>query len=51
LILLRTGGIVLYRKAAPFFFGLMLGYFTGVGISFAVDCIWFPERGHSLALY
>ncbi|MDP6040519.1 MAG: hypothetical protein QGG64_18365, partial [Candidatus Latescibacteria bacterium] len=51
LIILRTGGILLYRKAAPFFFGLMLGYFTGVGISFVVDMIWFPERGHSLALY
>lgn len=49
--ILRIGGIGLYRKAAPFFFGMMLGYFVGVGISFCVDLVWFPEDGHSLALY
>ena len=51
LLILRTGGIALYRRAAPVFYGLMLGYFVGVGISFAIDCIWFPGQGHSLALY
>jgi len=50
-VILRAGGIDLYRKAAPFFIGLMVGYFSGVMVSFVVDCIWFPERGHSLALY
>jgi len=50
-VILRTGGINLYRKAAPVFYGLMLGYFVGVGISFVVDLIWFPGQGHSLALY
>jgi hypothetical protein len=25
------GGIGLYRKALPFLFGMMLGYFMGVG--------------------
>lgn len=49
--ILRIGGISLYRKASPFFFGMMLGYFVGVGISFVVDTIWFPDDGHSLALY
>ena len=49
--ILRMGGIDLYRKAAPFFLGLMIGYFTGVGVSFVVDLIWFPQRGHSLSLY
>jgi len=49
--ILRTGGIGLYRKATPFFLGMMLGYFSGIGISFIVDCIWFPARGHSLGLY
>ena len=47
--ILRIGGISLYRKASPFFFGMMLGYFVGVGISFVVDMIWFPDDGHSLA--
>ena len=50
-VILRAGGIDLYRKASPFFLGLMVGYFTGVFVSFLVDCIWFPEQGHSLALY
>jgi hypothetical protein len=49
--ILRIGGIGLYRKAGPFFFGMMLGYFVGVGISFCIDMIWFPGDGHSLALY
>lgn len=49
--ILRTGGIGLFRKATPLFLGMMLGYFAGVGVSFVVDCIWFAERGHSLALY
>ena len=49
--ILRIGGIGLYRKAAPYFFGMMLGYFVGVGISFGIDMIWFPADGHSLALY
>jgi len=50
-IILRMGGIDLYRKASPFFLGLMVGYFAGVGVSFVVDLIWFPLDGHSLALY
>ncbi|MBS12764.1 MAG: hypothetical protein CME19_14310 [Gemmatimonadetes bacterium] len=51
LIILRVGGIAAYRRGANFFLGMMIGYFVGVGVSFVVDCIWFPERGHSLALY
>ena len=51
LIILRAGGIQLYRKAMPFFLGLMLGYFGGVAISFVIDVIWFPGEGHSLGLY
>ena len=51
LIILRAGGISLYRRATPFFLGLMLGYFGGVAISFVIDVIWFPGEGHSLGLY
>lgn len=50
-IILRVGGIAAYRRGANFFLGMMMGYFVGVGVSFLVDVIWFPERGHSLALY
>ncbi len=45
-IILRLGGIALYRKAEPFFFGIIVGFFIGTGISFVVDMIWFPGQGH-----
>jgi hypothetical protein len=45
-LIMRFGGIELYRKAAPFFIGLIVGQFTGVGISFIIDMIFFPGNGH-----
>ena len=45
-VIMRSGGIGLYRRAQPFFIGLILGYFTGIGISFVIDMIWFPGQGH-----
>jgi len=47
-IVVRMGGIQLYRKAKPLFLGLILGYFTGVAISNIIDFIWFPGQGHWL---
>ena len=46
LVLLKIGGIQLARKALPFFIGILIGYSLGVGISFAVDAVWFPGAGH-----
>lgn len=46
LMILRLGGIGLYRKAQPFFFGIIAGFFFAAGISFVVDMIWFPGEGH-----
>jgi len=48
LILLKVGGITLFRRARPFFLGLLLGYVLGIGLSFIVDVIWFPGRGHMI---
>ena len=45
-LILRFGGIALYRKAEPFFFGIIVGFFLATGISFAVDMIWLPGQGH-----
>lgn len=42
----RVGGVRLYRRAAPFFLGLVLGCFTGIALSQVVDAIWFTGRGH-----
>ena len=47
-LIMRFGGVDLYRKAAPFFIGLILGHFTGVGISFIVDMIFFHGNGHPI---
>ncbi|MCZ6636003.1 MAG: hypothetical protein O7G87_21610 [bacterium] len=45
-ILMRVGGIALYRRSKPLFLGLMVGYTLGVIYSFAIDAIWFPGQGH-----
>ena len=45
-VMLRYGGISLYRGGRPFFIGIIAGFFTGVGISFVVDLIWFFGMGH-----
>ncbi len=45
-VILKVGGVQGYRRARPFFIGLLVGYVAGVGISFLVDVIWFPGNGH-----
>ncbi|MCC7263608.1 MAG: hypothetical protein IT369_13915 [Candidatus Latescibacteria bacterium] len=47
-IIMRFGGIDLYRKATPFFVGLIVGHFLGVGISFILDMTFFPGNGHPI---
>ena len=47
-IIVRLGGIQLYRLARPFFMGLILGYFTGIAVSIMIDFIWFRGQGHWL---
>jgi hypothetical protein len=43
---LRLGGVTLYRQLRPFFVGMVVGFFIGVGISYAVDTLWFFGKGH-----
>lgn len=45
---LRIGGITLYRRCKPFFIGLIVGFFLGVGASYAIDAIWFFGKGHGI---
>ncbi|MGA1196029.1 MAG: DUF6784 domain-containing protein, partial [Candidatus Latescibacterota bacterium] len=47
-IILRVGGISLYERARPFFFGLVVGYVVALGTSSVVDYVWFPDDGHNL---
>lgn len=44
-IVLRFGGIAMYRRTRPLFYGLIVGYVFALGISFIVDLIWFPGLG------
>jgi hypothetical protein len=46
--ILRLGGMILFNRARPFFIGLVAGHFTGAGLSFVVDAIWFRGHGHVL---
>ena len=48
LIILRFGGIALYRRAKPFFIGMIVGYTFALVVSMGVDLVWFPGRGHNL---
>lgn len=47
-VLLRIGGIDLYRKARPVFLGIIVGYAFGIPVAILVDVTFFPEEGHSL---
>jgi hypothetical protein len=45
---LRLGGIRLYRQLRPFFIGLVVGFFIGVGLSYLIDAVWFFGKGHPI---
>jgi len=38
-------------SAKFFILGIILGFFTACGISFAIDSVWFPGQGHPLYGY
>jgi len=50
-IVLRIGGIPLYERAKTVFLGIILGFFSGCGVSFVIDMVWFPGQGHPLYGY
>ena len=47
-MVMRVGGVQLYRYFRPLFFGIIVGRATGVLVSFLVDLIWFPGGGHGV---
>ncbi len=47
-ILMRFGGMTLYRRATPIFLGLLAGYTFGVVWCFLIDIVWFPGHGHKV---
>ncbi|MBT4137534.1 MAG: hypothetical protein HOE48_06435 [Candidatus Latescibacteria bacterium] len=47
-IILKVGGITLYRKSQPFFMGLIVGYTFALIVAIGVDILYFPGNGHNL---
>ena len=45
-LVLKFGGVGLYRRSLPFSYGIVVGYLLGVGASSVIDAIWFPGSGH-----
>lgn len=45
-ILLRIGGVRLYRKVQPLFLGILVGYVVGVLAAYIVDTVYFPDTPH-----
>lgn len=51
IILLRIGGVSLYRKAQPLFLGMLVGYVIGVFVAYVVDSIFFPDIPHIAEIF
>ena len=47
-IILKIGGITLYRQSQPFFIGLIVGYTFALIVGIIIDVIYFPGAGHNL---
>ena len=45
-MILRLGGIGLYRRAKPCCYGLIVGFVFAIACACTVDLIWFPSTGH-----
>jgi hypothetical protein len=43
---LRLGGVALYRRSIPFWYGAIFGYLFGIALSSLIDAVWFPDGGH-----
>jgi len=47
-VVLRIGGISLYRRSQAVVLGMLVGYVAGVAISFLVDILFFYGQGHGV---
>ena len=47
-IIMQLGGLTAYRRYAPFFLGMIMGYVTGVAIGAVSDVFFFPGEGHEI---
>ena len=51
IVLIRIGGVRMYRAAQPFFTGAILGFLLGVVLSLAVDAVFYPGTPHRTEWY
>jgi hypothetical protein len=47
-LLVKLGGLDLYRRTAPLFLGMLMGYLVGVGLGVVADTLYFNGNGHPL---
>jgi hypothetical protein len=45
-LVFKFGGLDSFRRKAPFFLGISMGYVAGIGLGVLVDVIWFHGAGH-----
>jgi hypothetical protein len=48
LVIIRIGGLQLYRRLQPLFIGFIVGQAFGSLLGLVIDVCWFPGRGHAL---
>ena len=47
-LILKLGGLDRYRRAAPLFLGIIIGYLAAIALGVAVDFVCFPQNGHEI---
>jgi hypothetical protein len=47
-VILKYGGVKLYRRVRPLYVGFTAGFFIGISIGMVVDFIWFNGFGHAI---
>ncbi|MBI4552671.1 MAG: hypothetical protein HY710_10440 [Candidatus Latescibacteria bacterium] len=47
-IILRVGGVRLYRETQPLILGILIGHVAGAALSIVVDVLWFPGAAHEI---
>ncbi|MBT5877196.1 MAG: hypothetical protein HOH43_27490, partial [Candidatus Latescibacteria bacterium] len=50
-MLLRAGGMAMYRSAQPLFLGILVGYVFGAALAMLADVLFFPGAYHEIQIY
>jgi hypothetical protein len=45
---LKFGGVGMYRRSLPFWYGAISGYLFGIALSSVIDVLLFPDGGHGV---